>query len=92
MLFPPTRVRESGQSCLNCVHFADHFDPDEDPEEVDGYCCYDHDVGNRWNEYGGHWTHSESWCSEWELYDGTNGWSKQLEERELHKKENHKNG
>src|SRR5262245_61533996 len=66
-------------SCLSCRHFSDNFDPEDDPDEVDGYCCELVDrlgllEALKINGYGGHFTHSRSWCSSWELDDGTNGW------------------
>lgn len=59
--------RVPGQSCQNCRYFIDYTDPDDDPDEVNGYCSFDY-VNNRLhiNPYGGHWTHSKSWCRDWE--------------------------
>lgn len=68
------RNRGKGEYCLTCCYFADHHNPDDSPHEVDGYCCYDFVKGNTWNEYGGHWSHSKSWCGSWEKDDGENGW------------------
>ena len=70
----PMQQREPHMSCMNCCHFADHYDPSDDPDEVDGYCCYDYTTGVTSNEYGGHWTHSKAWCSMWKQDDGSNGW------------------
>ena len=68
-----TRVepRRAGESCTNCCHFADHSSDDDLPDEPNGYCCVlvdklGLDAALKINEYGGHWTHSGSWCSEWE--------------------------
>lgn len=63
------RQQQEGERCATCRHFADHADPDDDPREVNGYCCHP-DHFNRWKsahyEYGGHWTHSDEWCSWWQ--------------------------
>jgi hypothetical protein len=33
------RQRLPGQSCESCCHFIDYRDPEDDPEEVNGYCA-----------------------------------------------------
>ena len=64
----PEPSKETGEHacCKNCIYFADHSDPEDDPDEVDGYCTYDF-VNKVPNEYGGHWTHSKSWCGSHEF-------------------------
>lgn len=65
-LCPPIEIipRPENQRCHECAYFEDFTDPKEDPDEVNGYCCYSGhmDYGA---EYGGHWTHSDEWCSGW---------------------------
>ncbi len=51
--------RPDGQSCKDCEFFIDHETPDDDPNEPNGYCS--NPTGHE--EYGGHWTHKDSWCS-----------------------------
>lgn len=65
------RKRLPGQACLTCRHF-DYCDPDAEPDEVDGYCCHPYHSDpskSPHHKYGGHWTHSESWCEWWEQKD-----------------------
>ena len=75
---------QHGQICYSCCHFIDYFDPTEDPEDCDGYCSADLALG-RDSEYGGHWTHSESWCRDWSLFTGDNGWGTRSEKRSADK-------
>lgn len=55
----------AARTCASCRHFSDHSQPDDDPDEPNGYCCHDFTMGVVSNEYGGHWTHSASWCRDW---------------------------
>jgi hypothetical protein len=54
----------SDARCETCVFFSDHRHDDDDPDEPNGYCGYDLANGVL-NPYGGHWTHSDDWCSDW---------------------------
>lgn len=67
-LRPKAIEREPHQKCATCAHFADHSNPEDDPNEVNGYCCHPNHrhKSSPHYEYGGHWTHSESWCQLWE--------------------------
>lgn len=62
------RHRQPGQSCKTCRHFDDLTDPDDG--DYLGKCAYLIDTLG-WqkafeiNEYGGNWTHVDSWCSQW---------------------------
>ena len=65
------RKRLPGQSCETCCHFIDYRDPQDDPEECNGYCAQLVDTlgfkkALKINPYGGRWTHHESWCVSWE--------------------------
>jgi hypothetical protein len=65
------RDRLPGQSCESCCHFIDYRDPDDDPDEVNGYCGELVDrlgltEALKENEYGGRWVHSGQWCGAWE--------------------------
>ena len=65
-------ARQPHQTCATCRFFADHSSPDDDPDEVNGYCCHpDHSdpAKSPHYEYGGHWTHAASWCDWWEQDD-----------------------
>lgn len=53
------------ERCETCRYFIDYRRPDDEPDEMNGYCCADL-VKGRDNEYGGHWTNHELWCEEWE--------------------------
>lgn len=58
------RTRREGERCETCRYFIDYRDIEPDPDECNGYCC--HDLINKVpNEYGGHWTHDQSWCASW---------------------------
>ena len=55
-------------ACRNCKHFSDFRETETDSDEVNGYCM--HPAHSRPDsphvEYGGHWTHSDSYCELWE--------------------------
>lgn len=70
----------SEQTCENCRHFIDYREPDDLPDEPNGYCGYLVDTHGldeavRMNEYGGHWTHHTAWCEHWS--GGTPEWIKE---------------
>ena len=47
--------------CGNCAYFIDHAQPDDLPDEPDGYCGEtEHHAEHA--DYGGHWTHSSNVC------------------------------
>jgi hypothetical protein len=62
--------QRANQRCSNCCHFQDWTDLADDPDDVNGYCCHpghsDPKRSPHW-EYGGHWTHSASWCGWWDV-------------------------
>lgn len=57
------------QACANCAHYIDYRCPDDEPNEVDGYCSHpDHSdpAKSPHHEYGGHWTREDLKCEKWE--------------------------
>lgn len=67
-LFPPKAPLPADARCLNCEWFIDYFEPDDYPDEVDGYCSHPaHSDPSRspHADYGGHWTHSSQRCEWW---------------------------
>jgi hypothetical protein len=65
------RQRHPGESCESCCHFIDYRSEDDDPREANGYCGQLVDKlgieeAIKVNPYGGYWTHSDSWCGDWE--------------------------
>ena len=73
-------VQPEGQSCKNC-RFVDDYSDTEPEDEVNAYCTRDFILhGVTVNEYGGHWTHTDNWCSGWE--QGPSIWSSEGQEQE----------
>lgn len=52
-------------TCENCTYFVDYRRPDDELDEMNGYCC--HDFVNKVQEspYGGHWTRHTLTCGLW---------------------------
>lgn len=66
LLFRAERSRPDGESCKNC-RFVDDYSDTEPADEANAYCTRDFvKTGFTVNEYGGHWTHTDSWCDGWE--------------------------
>jgi hypothetical protein len=68
--FGGRRKRGTDERCGNCRYFMDLSNPDDPPDEADGYC--EHPFHSTWwsphRKYGGHWTHHSTWC---DIYEPT---------------------